>query len=262
MKKFAEQYGLNFLIPDINHGNSTESLIEDFITGASNQVDLTDNVFVFDTFKKFCDVMCKKSVKKMYKLLRKLTKLGATVVLLAHANKYPDKDGNIIFEGVGDVRSDCDEMIFFYHDKCHSGGITVTTVVDPERNAKVRGIFEPFSFHISKTREIEMLDKVLMPIDLSGASTQKATDEDILMAAEEYLKLRKEPVPQSTLVQQVVDTVGAGTKKVRGVIVRASTMKGENLKLGAKFVYTVGKRNAHFYELPAEEEKQRMLWEE
>ncbi|MBV5330330.1 MAG: hypothetical protein JZU65_22320, partial [Chlorobium sp.] len=138
----------------MNQGTSIESLRETLKEIADSDSDLTDWVFFFDTLKKMADLLQKNSVKQFYALCRKLASRGATIVLLGHANKYRDnEDKHLIFEGVGDVKSDSDELIMFERMPNQNGGIDVTTVVDTNKGAKVRGIFEPISFHISPERE-------------------------------------------------------------------------------------------------------------
>jgi hypothetical protein len=59
-----------------------------------------------------CDVMRKEDAKAFYALCRKLTTLGATVILLAHTNKYNDAEGFPVYEGTGDVVSDSDDVFY------------------------------------------------------------------------------------------------------------------------------------------------------
>ncbi len=262
MKTFADEHGFRFLIPDVNIGTSVESLLKSISALAESQQNLNDYVFFFDTLKKFIDLMSKKSAKEFFVLMRKLTKLGATVVLPGHANKHRDSDGNLVFEGVGDIRSDSDDLIFFEKTTKADDSMDVTTVVDSDRGAKVRGIFKPFSFHINQQREITLYDKALTLIDLSNTSTPKASDEEIIVVAEQYIKSCTEPVAQLQLVQYVVDKVEgqAGLQRVRKLLVQRAVKKGDYQLSGTRFIYTIGKKNAHLYDLPEEEKKQRAMW--
>jgi len=264
MKAHADKHGFKFLIPDVNQGTSVESLMADITTLAESQADLNNYVFFFDTLKKFIDLMSKKSAKDFFALMRKLTKLGATIVLPAHANKHRDNDGNLVFEGVGDVRSDPDDLIFFEKVKKSDDSIDVTTIVDSDKGAKVRGLFKPFSFNIDKYRKISFYDDALNLIDLSNTGTPKATDDAILTTAEEYLKSRGEPIPQAHLVEYTMDKVEgqAGKKRVREIIVQRSIEEGAHEPSGTRFIYTVGERNSHLYELPKEDIKQGKLWKD
>jgi hypothetical protein len=264
MKAFADEHGIKFLIPDVNQGTSVASLIGDLKAMAESQADLKGYVFVFDTLKKFIDLMSKQSAKDFFVLMRKLTKLGASVILPGHANKHRDTDGNLIFEGVGDIRSDSDDLLFFERVKNADGSLDVTTVVDSDKGAKVRGLFKPISFNIDKSRQIKFFDKPMNMIDLSNTGVLKATDGDILAAAEKYLKSRDESVPQKHLVEHVMDIIEgqAGKNRVRGVIAKRAVMEGDDEPFGTRFVYTVGDRNSHLYELPKEPPKQKEMWED
>lgn len=264
MKEFAKERGFKFLIPDVNQGTSVEKLINSLVSMAETGENLRDYVFVFDTLKKFIDLMSKKSAKEFFVLMRRLTKLGATVALPGHANKHRDADGNLVFEGVGDIRSDSDDLIFFEKTKKHDDSMDVTTVVDSDRGAKVRGLFKPFSFNVSPSREITFYKEALTLADSSNTGVPKATDDEILNTAEDYIKSCGKPVSQSQLVQYVVDKVEglAGKNRVRKIIVKRSVQAGNTEPAGTRFLYTVGKRNSHSYELPKEVQEQRSLWGE
>lgn len=262
MKTFADDNDIKFIIPDVNQGTSVSSLVSDITALTESQEDLAGFVFFFDTLKKFIDLMSKKSAKDFFVLMRKLTKLGATVVLLGHANKHRDKDGHLIFEGVGDVKSDSDDLIFFEKVKKADGSIDVTTVVDIDKGAKVRGIFKPFSFHVSTGREVTFYDKVKDIVDLTNTGVPAATPEEIIDTAVAYLKSMAEPVAQNRLVEYTADKITgkAGKDKVRRSIVQRAVKKGEPEPFGTLFVYTVGERNSHFYELPGREDPLPLLW--
>lgn len=262
MKQFAKNNGINFLIPDVNEGKSIQSLMGDIETLADSHTNLNNYVFFFDTLKKFIDLMSKRSSKDFFVLMRKLTKLGATVVLPGHANKHRDVNGNLVFEGVGDVKSDTDELIYFEKTKRQDGTLDVTTVVDTDRGAKVRGLFQPFSFNVNIDRTVTFYDNPLDIVDRSGSGEQKATDEEILDTAAEYLAKLTEPINQKRLVDYTADMVQgeAGEKRVRKVIVQHSSMKGEPWVSGKRFVYEIGDHNTHLYSLPEKEPSQGELF--
>jgi|GEM_PF-1577658 len=269
MRESAEQHGFMFLNPDAVLGQSAETLLATLVQIAESGADLGGYVFIMDTLKKFCDMMGKNDIKEFFKLARKLTALGATVILLGHANKYRDKDGNLIFEGTGDVKADSDELIYFESVQNPSGGIDVTSICDPSRGAKVRGIFKPFSFHITPEREIQFYDSPLPVVDLSATTAPKATDDEILTVATQYLEDREEPVTQAELIDYACDAVEgtAGKERVRKLIVKRSMLKDkfttqEEMPLGTRFVFTAGPRNKRLFELPPEPPKQQPVFGE
>ena len=50
----------------------------------------------------------------MYQKIRAITVRGGTVIALGHTNKHKDSDGQLIYEGTGDLKSDFDIMMFMY----------------------------------------------------------------------------------------------------------------------------------------------------
>lgn len=250
MKAIAVKHGFKFLNPDANQGTSTEGLLITLKDIADAEADLTDWVFIFDTLKKMADLLQKNSVKQFYALCRKLAAKGATIILLGHANKYRDKEGHLIFEGVGDVKSDSDELIIFESRPNQNGGIDVTTVVDPNKGAKVRGIFKPISFHISVERKITFYNAPLQLPDLTTTGTLKATNNEILAATEEYLSEWGVPVKQKELVKHVATVTSSSQGRVRALIIQNSEPIGAAQMKGMRFVYSKGGRNTLYYELP------------
>ncbi|EKD87975.1 MAG: hypothetical protein ACD_35C00110G0001 [uncultured bacterium] len=250
MKELADRHGFKFLNPDCNPGTTMEGLLSTLQQIADAHSELEGWIIFVDTLKKVADLMSKNSVKNFYQLARKLANLGATVVLLGHANKYRDKDGSLVFEGVGDIRADSDELIYFERKSNQNGGIDVTTIINPDKGAKVRGLFKAISFHVSPQREISFYEKPLPVIDRTATAVPKATDDEIVAAAKKYLFSRNEPVVQRQLVQQAADLTGTGVERVRRIIVQNSEPKGSLSLSGHPFVYTIGEKNAHFIELP------------
>jgi hypothetical protein len=141
--------GWTALLPALIPGMSMQDVMER-LQGMNDQGgDLSRVVFIFDTLKKMTDVIDKKSVKNLLKLLRSLTGKGMTVILLGHTNKYKDGDGKPIFEGTGDVRADADELIYLIPQLHPDKSMTVST----EPN-KVRGDFHPITFEIDQARTV------------------------------------------------------------------------------------------------------------
>ncbi|MBT4035773.1 MAG: AAA family ATPase [Candidatus Marinimicrobia bacterium] len=68
----------------------------------------TGVVIILDTAKKFVDVMDKRSSSIFSTRLRQFVKKGGTVIVLAHTNKRPDKNGQGIPGGTSDLLDDAD----------------------------------------------------------------------------------------------------------------------------------------------------------
>lgn len=67
-------------------------------------------LIIIDTLKKFVSVMSKDLVPHFFSLMRKLNAGGATILILAHANKRNNPDAPLIPAGVQDVADDIDIM--------------------------------------------------------------------------------------------------------------------------------------------------------
>jgi len=67
-------------------------------------------IVICDTLKKFVGVMNKGEMRDVLHVFREFAAAGGTVVLLGHFNKHRSMDGRLIFEGVGDLKADVDNM--------------------------------------------------------------------------------------------------------------------------------------------------------
>jgi len=150
----AHERDIKLLLPDMKVGKSMGDIVSNLARMNSAAVDLSNHVFVFDTFKKMCDVINKRSAKLLLGLLRSMTAKGATIILLAHTNKYKDADGKPIYEGTGDLRSDVDELIYLIPEKHQDGSMTVSAEPD-----KTRAQIEKMTFSISPDRQVTRLDE-------------------------------------------------------------------------------------------------------
>lgn len=171
---------------------------------------LHNQLIVIDTLKKCVDLMGKSSVKIFMKYLRAMCNKGATFVLLAHTNKHKDKDGLPVFEGVGDIRSDCDELIYLIPGDRQDGSKIVTTVPD-----KTREIFEPITFSINPDRSVSLTGYV----DLLAAQAREVdnpTIAAIIDALTSGLTVQKDLV-------KACETIGVGRRRATKVLERYTT---------------------------------------
>jgi hypothetical protein len=167
----ASTHGYTLLAPDMIEGKSAKTVTTLLESMAEAGDDLSDVVVVFDTLKKFVEVMNKSQGKVFYALLRKLTAFGMTSVLLAHTNKYNDENGMPIYEGTGDLKNDIDELIYLIPIVADDRSITVSTKVDKER-----AVTENATFHISPSRIVTAAQDYVDTLDQSN--TLKKMDAD------------------------------------------------------------------------------------
>ena len=64
-----------------------------------------DKIVIIDTLIQICDTNNRKEIIDCSGLFENFTDLGGTIITLAHANKYPDKNGVPILEGAGLIRN-------------------------------------------------------------------------------------------------------------------------------------------------------------
>ena len=129
----AESDGITYLTPDMKVGLSMMDVVTRLKSLSQSDADLKDQVWVFDTLKKMTDVIQKNNLKDLLQTMRKLSNRGMTIVLLCHTNKHKDAEGNRIFEGTSDLKSDVDELIYFDKVKQPDGSLVVTTNPDKTR---------------------------------------------------------------------------------------------------------------------------------
>jgi energy-coupling factor transporter ATP-binding protein EcfA2 len=145
----AKQKGFSLVLPDLKSGSSMKDVVAILEEMNRQGGDFTNMVFFFDTLKKMTDVINKSHAKRLFELFRGLSGKGMTIVLLAHTNKHKGDDGKLIFEGTGDIRADCDEMIYLEANQHQDGSITISTVPD-----KKRCDIEPLTFEVHKDRSV------------------------------------------------------------------------------------------------------------
>ncbi len=65
-------------------------------------------IVILDTIKKFVNTMDKTRSSAFSRVVRRFVMKGGTVIALAHTNKNPGQDGNVVFAGTSDIRDDFD----------------------------------------------------------------------------------------------------------------------------------------------------------
>jgi KaiC/GvpD/RAD55 family RecA-like ATPase len=205
----ATKNNYELIAPDAIPGKSPNDviiMIRDYLETFN---DLSNVVLIFDTLKKFVDVIEKRPAKEFYRLLRASTVRGCTVILLGHTNKHVGRDGRTIYEGTGDLRNDVDEMIYLDAEKDESkSALRVTTRPD-----KVRADIKPRSFLIHlPDRTVEELDKPLRIL--------RGPEAEILELATNGIWLGN--TSQKDLVAFILDraTSGVGERKVKQGLAR------------------------------------------
>jgi hypothetical protein len=182
----ATKQGINLLLPDMKVGTSMNDVVNAIASQNNQGADLSNTVFIFDTLKKMADVIQKGSIKRLLLLMRSLSAKGATIILLAHTNKFAGADGRPVFEGTGDLRADVDELIYLIPQKNSDGSMTVS--VEPD---KTRADIESMSFSISASRHVERLSEFVDVAAQTKRLTALEADQEAIERVTEALTAGK-----------------------------------------------------------------------
>lgn len=196
-------------------------VLRDLAKGGS---DLAGIVIFMDTLKKFTDLMSKGGARTFFQLMRALTQRGATIVLLGHTNKHRGIDGKLIFEGVGDVRSDVDELLYIEAtDKDPTGIVTLTMKPD-----KVRCIVKETTFRLdTRTMEVQALNHVIDVGAIRDAEQRRKEDAELIAVIQRLLS--DGGMPHTKLVDMARSANGAKKSHIADVIERyAATGDDDN----------------------------------
>jgi len=203
---WAKEIGFHYISPLLS--NSDGKVVLMYINEIlNNEEEISDEVFIFDTAKQFYSVMEKGSAKIYGQICRRLTLRGATVINLCHTNKYPDDDGLYTFEGVGDIRNDCDELLNL-HPKFDSNNnlLKSTTIIQ-----KKRAFLEPMSFEFDKERNIQICENAQSIEEITNLSRDNPIIESI------HAALFSNQLNESEIIEKLKEK-GQSRRKVTRVL--------------------------------------------
>jgi hypothetical protein len=203
----ATRHGYLVISPDTKVNRSIQD-VQDMFNKIANSPDQCVNlVLVLDTLKKFVDMLDKKQLKTFFATLRAMTIKGATICLLGHTNKYLGKDGNSIFEGMGDVRTDIDDLIYLDSSiNPDTGYLEVTTRPD-----KVRATFYPRSFIIELPSRAVRESTSVISIH---------SDEEAKLLQLVLNSIQKGCISQQDILNEVKSKTTMGINAIRSALVK------------------------------------------
>lgn len=101
-----KKHDINVLAP--NHKGFISSDLTNILQRVIEKGLAKGIVLIFDTLKKFTDIMSKSAASEFWKVLRGFSAKGGTVISLAHTNKKEDQNGKPVYAGTTDSLDDCD----------------------------------------------------------------------------------------------------------------------------------------------------------
>jgi len=196
-------------------GSTTDAQISALRGLSVSDVDLSNAVMVFDTVKKFVDLMSKGGTRAFMTMMRALTQRGATVILLGHTNKHRGPDGKLVFEGVGDVRNDVDELLYIEAGEKDADGIVTLTIKPDKARCAVRKV--SFRLNTTTMQATELPRVVDVAAELADRK-QREQDAELIGAARSALAAGG--LAHSELIKRVCAETGQGRNSVAKVVNR------------------------------------------
>lgn len=205
--KIADKFNFNLISP-AEAGVSPNDIIN-LLNQLAESEDAVGKIIFLDTLKKFANMLDKNSQASLYSVLRRLVAKNSTVVIAGHANKHPDYEGNLVYEGTADTFNDVDTVYSIYR---------MSDREDPKqiiefRREKDRGdVVSKVSYSFQKKRGMhykEILKSIRRLDDteadqvniLKGQKDRKTQYKKELMFVSELLK--SGPKNQSAILDQL-----------------------------------------------------------
>lgn len=211
--RIAKEYGFHMLASGYGiNADGVKQLMRDQISSdrAAGQV------LVFDTLKKFTDLMDKKLSTEFNELVRQYTGKGGTVIALAHVNKHAGVDGKSVHAGTSDTADDFD-CVYILEDAGTEKDMK-TVVFENRKNRGDVVKTKTFRYSVAEGQDYrDLLESV--------AEVPESTAEQIRKQAR-----RRELAQQhSETINEIVACINAGfrhkTELVREVHTRTSESK-------------------------------------
>lgn len=181
----------------------------------TGDLSLNRTMIFLDTLNQFVDTMQKKQMVEFGKLIKGLTGKGCTVICLHHTTKRRDERGNLIFDGVGEVKKDCDELWYIDHVKDEIKN-THTVTMTSDKNRGLDKFFKPHTFRWDRDeRIVTSVDFV----DLAAAEAwAKIVKENPHIVEPMVEKLAFAPMNQTDATEYLSSNHGIGVNKARSLL--------------------------------------------
>ena len=168
--EIAKEYGFHMISPHTSNISSSETI--QTLIDIVNEESHSQMIVILDTLKKFVDLMSKTVQSAFYEQLRMLTAKGVTVIIAGHANKYADKEGELIYEGTADSRNDTDCV---YSINCLSPLDSDEMTVEFRNCKSSGGVLQTRSFKYNNRKDISWTDRLasVEPLDENAAGLAK-----------------------------------------------------------------------------------------
>ncbi len=228
MQDFAEDSGFFHVCPDGKKDTSIIEMMSDLERLSMSREDTGDmplkkTVFIIDTLKKLSDMMSKQATKNTMTIFKALTGQGATVCVMAHSNKRPEKDGSLIYEGTNDILSEPDGLTYLYSKKeKKTKDITTTfypmkTRTDPGKQTfHIKGGIRSVVSVRGMVKKIDFVDVKELNKTFNEATKRNQSVEEIMRLIVSFLKNKKDFISREDIQKALSGRIGL--KKVNSFL--------------------------------------------
>lgn len=249
--KVAARSGF-YMLGDGLEGFSPKELFK-IISSAIQDGSAKRMVLIFDTVKKYTNLMDKTAASGFTKQMRKFVVNGGTVILLAHVNKHKGEDGKSIYAGTSDLVDDSDcayTLDVVSHDKNTGKKVVKFENFKSRGNVAMEAVYE---YDASESLSYEdRLDSVRLVDDTETKSIQKRQ------------RLDRKLEQNRAAIEVIKEVINAGITQKTALLAEAHTKSGiSKSKLQraldehtgsnvAEYQYwhvKVADKNAHIYQL-------------
>lgn len=251
----ARKHGYNMISPQYS-GVKNQKIIM-MIAEVARTGNAEEVVIFLDTLKKFVDMMNKGAQKAFFDVLRGINTKGGTVIIAGHANKHKNADGELIFEGTSDTKSDIDILYAMYQiSERDSEDQMVEFRCEKDRGA----IDQKVSFTYQKAKGMRYIDMVMSieRLDKEHASklAKEKHDRELMdqYEAERLFVcdlLTGGPMNQSEIIAALEDN-----PNLKGEITKRKLTMALNRLNDVSWVSKRGGNNAKVFSLPDYESNQ------
>jgi hypothetical protein len=216
--KIANDFGFYMMAPGFR-GANVEKVIKS-MREAVDQNKAQGVVLIFDTLKKFVDVMEKRDAKDFFMLCREFVNLGGTVIALAHTNKDGVTPG-----GVSDIIDDPDMAWTLTNDGAGGPFVKATFSSNKHRGTGSASLTFLFDRHspMGYLDRLETVSRVEEGDDLDFSITPKKSSSSKSRSAS-----TAKQDPEERLVQIITEILNDSEKTKTALIAEAKEKSRES----------------------------------
>lgn len=172
--RVAKEYGFQMISP-AEAGMQSKEIVQMLINMAEAG-EAKGKIIILDTVKKFVNLMSKQDQSSFHNSLRILIAKNSSVIMAGHANKYPNAEGNLVYEGTSDTMNDVDCV----YSINRMSPLDADEIIIEFRNEKNRGdVVKKVSYKYDNSEGVHWLDRLKSVSQLDSSEARSFRVEKI-----------------------------------------------------------------------------------